>query len=106
MVVSIADAMVEEGPGAVLVFEVTLDRASTETVRVDWETRDANALAGEDYVAGSGTLVFAPGDTARTIEVEVVDDSEDEETEIMLVVLSNPAGATIAEAAAGGRIED
>ncbi len=105
-VVSIADAMVEEGPGAVLVFEVTLDRASTETVRVDWETRDANALAGEDYVAGSGTLVFAPGDTARTIEVEVVDDSEDEETEIMLVVLSNPAGATIAEAAAGGRIED
>ena len=98
--------MVEEGPGAELVFEVTLDRASTETVRVDWETRDANALAGEDYVAGSGTLVFAPGETAKTIRVEVVDDTEDEETEIMLVVLSNPTGATIAEAAAGGRIEN
>ena len=105
-IISITDAMVEEGPGAVLVFEVTLDRASTETVRVDWETRDANALAGEDYVAGSGTLVFAPGETAKTIRVEVVDDTDDEETEIMLVVLSNPTGATIAEAAAGGRIEN
>ena len=104
--VSIADATVDEGPGAVLAFAVTLDRASQARATVDWETRDGNARAGDDYVAGSGTLRFAPGETAKTIQVAVLDDSHDEGREVMLVVLSNPVGATIAKAAAGGTIEN
>ena len=104
--VSIADATVDEGPGAVLAFAVTLDRASQARATVDWETRDGNARAGDDYVAGSGTLRFSPGETAKTIEVTVLDDSHDEGREVMLVVLSNPVGATIAKAAAGGTIEN
>ena len=104
--VSIADATVDEGPGAVLAFAVTLDRASQARATVDWETRDGNARAGDDYVAGSGTLRFSPGETAKTIPVTVLDDSHDEGREVMLVVLSNPVGATIAKAAAGGVIEN
>ena len=104
--VSIADATVEEGPGAVLAFAVTLDRASQAPATVDWETRDGNARAGEDYVARSDTLRFSPGETAKTIQVAVLDDSHDEGREVMLVVLSNPVGATIAKAAAGGTIEN
>ena len=104
--VSIADATVDEGPGAVLAFAVTLDRASQARATVDWETRDGNARAGDDYVAASGTLRFEPGETAKTIPVTVLDDSHDEGREVMLVVLSNPVGATIAEAAAGGTIEN
>ena len=104
--VSIADATVEEGPGAVLAFAVTLDRASQARATVDWETRDGNARAGDDYVAASGTLSFEPGETAKTIPVTVLDDSHDEGREVMLVVLSNPVGATIAKAAAGGTIEN
>ena len=104
--VSIADATVDEGPGAVLAFAVTLDRASQARATVDWETRDGNARAGDDYVAGSGTLRFSPGETAKTIPVTVLDDSHDEGREVMLVVLSNPVGATIAKAAAGGTIEN
>ena len=104
--VSIADATVDEGPGAELAFAVTLDRASQAPATVDWETRDGNARAGDDYVAGSGTLRFSPGETAKTISVTVLDDSHDEGREVMLVVLSNPVGATIAKAAAGGTIEN
>ena len=104
--VSIADATVDEGPGAVLAFAVTLDRASQAPATVDWETRDGNARAGDDYVAASGTLRFEPGETAKTIPVTVLDDSHDEGREVMLVVLSNPVGATIAKAAAGGTIEN
>ena len=104
--ISIADATVMEGPGATLSFAVTLDRASTATVTVGWETRDGSARAGEDYVGGSGKLSFAPGETAKTIPVTVLDDSHDEGREIMLVVLSNPVGATIAKAAAGGVIDN
>ena len=104
--VSIADARVEEGPGAVLGFAVTLDRASGARASVEWETRDGNARAGEDYVGGRGRLVFVPGERAKTIRVEVLDDSHDEGQEIMLVVLSNPVGATIAKASAGGLIDN
>ena len=104
--VSIADARVEEGPGAVLAFAVTLDRASQAMATVDWETRDGSARAGDDYVAGSGTLRFSPGQTAKTIRVSVLDDSHDEGREVMLAVLSNPVGATIAKAAAGGMIDN
>ena len=104
--VSIADAKVREGPGAVLAFAVTLDGASRAPASVDWETRDANARAGEDYAAGSGTLRFAPGETSKTIRVAVHDDAVDEGREVMLVVLSNPVGATVAKASAGGVIDN
>ena len=60
-----------------LAFAVTLDRASPATVTVDWETLNgagkAGAKAGQDYVAGSGTLAFAPGETAKTVDVAVLD---------------------------------
>ncbi len=91
--VSVDDARVEEGPGAVLEFPVTLDRARSTTVTVDWETLDGSARAGSDYEAGSGTLTFHPGETAKTVPVKVLDDTLDEGRELMLLVLSNPSGA-------------
>ena len=91
--VAVDDARVEEGPGAVLEFPVTLDRALGTTVTVDWRTLDGSARAGEDYEAGSGTLTFHPGETAKTVGVTVLDDSHDEGREFLLLVLSNPSGA-------------
>ena len=108
--VSVADAKVRESPGAVLAFKVTLDRVSRETATVDWETLNgggkAGAKAGQDYVADAGTLVFVPGETAKTVNVAVLDDSHDEGQEVMLVVLSNAVRATIADGAAKGIIEN
>ena len=108
--VSVADAKVREGPDAVLGFAVTLDRASPSSVTVDWETLNgagkAGAKAGQDYVAASGTLAFAPGETAKTVNVAVLDDSHDEGREVMLLILTNAVGATIADAVAKGTIEN
>ena len=78
--VSVADVKVREGPGAVLAFNVMLDRASRETATVDWETLNGSAKAGEDYVAASGTLAFGPGETVKTVRVAVIDDAHDEGT--------------------------
>ncbi|WP_428098640.1 fibronectin type III domain-containing protein [Candidatus Rariloculus sp.] len=100
--VSIGHARVEEGQDAVLEFAVTLDRASSKTVTVEWETRDGTATAGNDYVEGSDTLIFKPSETSHTIRVEVLDDSHDEGNEVMRVVLSNPVEATIAQAKGRG----
>ena len=108
-VVSVADATVEEGTGP-LAFRVTLDRAPVETATVDWETLNgsgkAGAKAGQDYVAASGTLVFAPGETVKTVTVAVLDDVHDEGREVMLLYLPNAVGAIIADALAKGTISN
>ena len=68
---SVADASVTEGPGAVLEFAVTLDRARHAAVTVDYATSDGpspkGAVAGSDYTATSGTLTFTAGETGKTV---------------------------------------
>ena len=104
--ISVADATVREEEGATLAFAVTLDREREADVTVDYATSNGTATAGEDYVAQSGDLTFAAGETAKTVEVEVLDDLHDEGTETMTLTLSNPSGARIADATATGSIEN
>ena len=103
---SVADAQALEGIGAVLAFEVTLNPSRSETTRVDYATSDGTAMAGEDYISASGTLVFEAGVTSQTIEVTVLDDADDEGTETLTLTLSNPRGARIEDGTAIGTIEN
>ena len=104
--IRVADASVEEAAGAVLAFAVTLDRARHNTVTVDYATVNGTATAGEDYTAASGTLTFAAGETAKTVEVAVLDDLHDEGNETMVFKLSNATGARIADGEGIGTIEN
>ena len=103
---SVADAEVQEGPGAALEFAVKLDRPTAAAVQVDYATRDGSAQAGSDYTASSGRLNFAPGETLMTVTVAVLDDSHDEGSETLTLVLSNPSGAYLADGEATGTIEN
>ena len=72
---AINNVTVSEGGGSA-VFSVRLTgQQSTETVTVPYETSNGSAIADSDYTATSGTLVFQPGQQAKTIAVEVRDDS-------------------------------
>ena len=102
--VSVADAEVGEGPGAVLVFEVTLARAAEHAVTVDYVTADGTATAGEDYDAASGTLSFEAGQTTGRVEVKIIDDSHDEGEESLTLTLSNASNALIHDGDARGII--
>ena len=104
--VSVADARVEEGAGAVLAFAVTLSRAATSAFSVDYATSDGSARAGEDYTAASGTLSFQAGDSSRTIEVAVLDDSHDEGEETLTLRLSNASSGRLTDSEATGTIEN
>ena len=104
--ISVADASVTEGAGAVLAFEVTLDRARNAPVTVDYATGEGEATPGDDYVETSGTLTFAPAETSKTVDVEVLEDSHDEGSETMRFTLANAAGARIADGTAIGTIEN
>ncbi len=103
---SIADAQVDEAADATLEFTVSLSRAASATVTVDWATADGTATAGSDYTADSGTLTFAPDETSKTVAVAVLDDSHDEGNETLTVTLSNPSGAYLADGEATGTIEN
>ena len=74
--ISVADATVREAAGAVLAFVVTLDRARSEAVAVDYATVPGTgggvATEGSDYTATSGTLTFAANETLKTVEVPVL----------------------------------
>ena len=104
--ISVADARVEEGAGAVLAFAVTLDRAASGAVTVDYATEDGSAQAGDDYRAANGTLTFAAGESSKTIEVGVLDDAHDEGEETLTLRLSNPSEGQLADAEATGTIEN
>lgn len=75
--------------------EVKLSRSSSETVTVDYETRNGTAFAGLDYIAANGTLTFAPGETRKTFEIGTIDDDEAEFSEIFSVILSSPTNAIL-----------
>ncbi len=90
-----------------LTFPVTLSAAAEITITVDWATEDGTATtADNDYVAGSGTLTFAPGITEQTVSVTINGDTKVEPNETVLVNLSNATVATIANAQATGTIQN
>ena len=60
--------------------------------------------AGSDYAGGSGTLTFTPGQTTKTVSVNVSGDVTFEADETFTVDLSNVANATVADAQATGTI--
>ena len=104
--ITVADARVEEGAGAVLAFAVTLSRAASGTLTVNYATSDGTATAGTDYTAASGTLTFTAGESSKTIEVTVLDDSHDEGEETLTLRLSDPSGGRVTDGEATGTIEN
>ena len=85
---------------------MTLNRAASETVTVDYATSDGTATAGADYTATSGTLTFLTGETEKTVSVPVLDDIHDDDGETLTLTLSDAVGARIRDAEALGTIEN
>ena len=70
------------------VFTVTLSPPNIEQiVTVDFSTMDGTAVADKDYLPVKGTLTFLPGETTKTITIEVKSDSKKESSETFYVDL-------------------
>ncbi|MER2622545.1 MAG: Ig-like domain-containing protein, partial [Accumulibacter sp.] len=78
--------------------------SSNSTVTVDYTTADGTAIAGGDYLASNGTLIFAPGDSVKTVVVDLVDDNLTELAENFRLNLSNATNAVIATPSASATI--
>jgi len=85
---------VGEGDGTVT-FTVDRNRGSTGAASVDWATVDGegarDAVAGVDYVASTGTLAFAAGETRKTFTVALIQGDAVRPRRSFEVVLANPS---------------
>lgn len=85
-------------------FTVTLSAASDDIVTVNFATANGTTLAGTDYVATSGALTFAPGETSKNITVAVNGNTLYQPDKTFFVDLSAPTNATIGTPQATGTI--
>jgi hypothetical protein len=83
--ISISDVSNKEGKKTqttLFTFTVTLSAAYDQPVTMSYRTVDGTAKTSDgDYVAKTGTLIFAPGETTKTITIEVKGDSKKEANE-------------------------
>lgn len=68
---------------------------TTGTVSVDYSTANGTAIAGQDYTATSGTLTFSGGETTRTIQIPITNDSTTETDETFTISLRNDANLEV-----------
>lgn len=62
---------------------------------VDFQTEDITAVAGQDYVATNGTLVFASGQEFGYVTIRIIPDLIQEEGEIFTFRLTNPSTGSV-----------
>ncbi|MCX9157098.1 retention module-containing protein, partial [Niveibacterium sp. 24ML] len=103
--ITINDVSVNEAAGTIS-FTVTLSEATTAPVSVNWNTAPGTASAGSDFVAGSGTLNFAPGVTTQTVTISIPNDGTYEGPESFSVQLSGATNGVIADGSGIGTIVD
>lgn len=65
------------------------------TVTVQYATSADIAIPGTDYVETSGTLTFGPGETVKTFDVPVLNDSVEDTDNGIFLKLSNPTGGAV-----------
>src|SRR5206468_808762 len=95
----VGDASVSEGTGTNTTATITLSLNGPASVAtsIHWATADGSAVAGSDYLAGSGTVTFAAGATTAQITVTLLGDAVYEPNETFKILLSNPIGLNLAD---------
>jgi serralysin len=90
---SVNDVTITEDKNAI--FTVSLTEASSSLITVNYQTANNTAITGSDYISNSETLTFNPGETSKTITVQILDDNLTEPTENFSLNLSNVTGNAV-----------
>ena len=105
---TIHDAGTTEGNSGThpLTFRVTMSKASTKTVTVQFTTVNGSAKAGQDYIAKSGVVTIPAGKKSATLTVLIKGDRTKEPNELFAVNLFSPTNARISDPTATGTIRN
>ena len=89
--ISIGDVTKQEGKKGqttLFTFTVTLSAVYYQAVTISFRTANGTATTGNgDYAAKTGTLTFAPGETTKTVTIDVKGDSKREPVEYLYLDL-------------------
>ncbi len=103
--ISVADINVTSA-SPMATFTVVLSSPSSQTVMVQYSTADGTAVAGTDYTAKSGTLVFAPGITSQVVNIPLINPMIYGPSKTFTLNLSNPSNASFIDNSATATITD
>jgi len=97
--ISISDVTKAEGKKGqttLFTFTVTLSAPYDQAVTMSFKTTDGTAkTSDQDYVAQTGTLTFAPGETTKTVTILVNGDSRKEANETFYLDLFGNSGNSL-----------
>ncbi len=96
--VSVETIALTEGATGVtrsMVFTVSLELASAETVTVGYTTTSGTAIAGADFAAQTGVITFTPLQKIQMVTVPIFGDGVVEATEEFTLNLFMPVGASL-----------
>lgn len=75
---------------------VELSEPSGAISQVYYRTEDDTAIAGLDYTATSGMLIFVPGETNKTFSVPILDNALNQPSRNVKLILSSPSNIVLA----------
>lgn len=87
-------------------FTVTLNSSSPLTTSVQYSLVGGTAVAGQDFVASSGTLTFTPGSLNQNIQITLLPDDQFEPAESFGLQLFNAVNGVLGMDTAVFTIED
>ena len=86
------------------IFIVRLSRPSTEVVTVNYTTVSGSAEADTNFTPSSGTITFAPGQTAVQITIPMSPPTTGDNEKQFTLVLSSPTNAVLSKPTATGTV--
>ncbi len=91
---SLVSQSVAENAGSVQI-PVTLTNATTTAVTVEVMRSGGTATAGTDFTFATQTLTFAPGTTTQNAVLNLIDDTQQESAETVILMLMSPTGGAV-----------
>ena len=76
-------------------FEVKLSAASGKPVTVEYGVKGGTAVLGKDYALPAGVVSFEPGETSKTLVVDIKDHGIYDDDKTLEITLKNPKNAVL-----------
>lgn len=104
----ISDATDFEGNAGTtpLTFTISLLQPSALPTTVSYSSSSGTALDGNDYQTASNSVTFAPGETSKTVTINVIGDQNVESDENFFINLSNAVNGVIGDSLGVGTIRN
>ena len=84
--------VIESDANHVNYFLLSIETAQSIDISIHYETRDGTALAGQDYIATSGTATLLAGEISIAIAVTIMGDQEHENNETFSLIATQAQG--------------